>query len=301
MTGGLASIARPGGGLAMVAIDQRESLRSMFYRRTDGPVADETLVDFKLAVAERLAAHASAMLFDAQFGLDAIEAARRSSGCGVILASDRFVHNGDGLVVETDLDEAIPSELVRSIGAIGLKLLVLWRGHENSTRCLDLASRFVERCRRWGVIAIVEAIVRRPADEISASWDREAAIVEAAAVLSGVRPDLYKAEVPLYGRGSGAEIQAWAERVSIACTCPWVVLSTGVNVDDFPHALSAACRGGASGFLAGRAIWADAIGPDYRGHLGRVAVPRLQELARITDSEARPWFRAGLSDKPSSA
>ena len=64
----LGKLARPSGALAMVAIDQRESLRGMFAEVRGGTITDETLVAFKEAVTETLAPLASAMLFDRIFG-----------------------------------------------------------------------------------------------------------------------------------------------------------------------------------------------------------------------------------------
>ena len=63
----LARLARPSGALAMVAIDQRESLRGMFAAVTGGAVDDGTLIRFKETVTEILAPLASAMLFDRLF------------------------------------------------------------------------------------------------------------------------------------------------------------------------------------------------------------------------------------------
>jgi sulfofructosephosphate aldolase len=68
------------------------------------------------------------------------------------------------------------------------------------------------------------------------------------------------------------------------------VLSQGVERDDFPAAVRAACRGGASGFLAGRALWSDVVGaPDVPAVLRGVSVPRLARLAELVDEEATPW------------
>ena len=71
---------------------------------------------------------------------------------------------------------------------------------------------------------------------------------------------------------------------------PWVVLSQGVDPDRFPAAVEAACRGGASGCLAGRALWSAAVGDDDPAPAVRtVSAPRLDELGRIVDAHGRPW------------
>ena len=57
--------------------------------------------------------------------------------------------------------------------------------------------------------------------------------------------------------------QACAE-LSEACAVPWVLLSAGVDFEQFKPQAQVACENGASGFLAGRAIWkeAAAMSPD---------------------------------------
>lgn len=66
---------------------------------------------------------------------------------------------------------------------------------------------------------------------------------------------------------------------------PWVVLSSGVPQDVFPEAVAWACEEGASGFLAGRAVWASSIAsPDIAEDLRTHAVRRLQRLCDVVDT-----------------
>jgi sulfofructosephosphate aldolase len=272
----------------MVAIDQRESLRTMIHEATGSVVDDQTVSDFKVGVASNLGPLASAMLFDRQFGLPAFHAAA-DTGCGRILAVDRLIQVPGEIVTDTALDESVNAEALRSSGAVALKFLVLWKGDENADACVDAARRFVELSTQAGLIAILEAMVRLPSGVDEASWDRDGAIVEAATALSATGPALYKSDVPTRGQGSVPEIAAWSERISEALSCPWVVLSNGVTIEDFPQAIEGACRGGASGFLAGRAVWADCVGVDYDARLAETSVPRLRSLVQIVDRHARPW------------
>ena len=63
---------------------------------------------------------------------------------------------------------------------------------------------------------------------------------------------------------------------------PWVVLSNGVARDDFPRAVELACAGGASGALAGRAIWTPALeADDPRPILAGPCRQRLAEIAAL--------------------
>jgi sulfofructosephosphate aldolase len=68
------------------------------------------------------------------------------------------------------------------------------------------------------------------------------------------------------------------------------VLSQGVDPADFPAAVEAACKGGASGMLAGRAVWTATLADADPTELLRTrSVSRLQELGAIVDAHGRPW------------
>jgi len=94
--------------------------------------------------------------------------------------------------------------------------------------------------------------------------------------------------VPTLGRSDDEAIRRAAETITDAIDCPWVVLSNGTPPERFDAAMLAACRGGASGFLAGRAIWtASLVAPDPATHLETVAAPRLGALAAAVDRRGR--------------
>jgi sulfofructosephosphate aldolase len=119
------------------------------------------------------------------------------------------------------------------------------------------------------------------------------AIAEAARELSPLGPSLYKVQVPLNGKAEPAALERACATLGESITGPWVVLSQGVHRDDFLGAVRAACSGGASGFLAGRALWSDVVGrADVPGALAEVSVPRLERLVEVVDAEARPWRAA---------
>jgi tagatose 1,6-diphosphate aldolase len=72
------------------------------------------------------------------------------------------------------------------------------------------------------------------------------------------------------------------------------MLSAGASMVDFERALRYALRAGASGFLAGRAVWWEALSrfPDQvavAAALQREAVPYLQRLAELTCRQGRAW------------
>jgi sulfofructosephosphate aldolase len=290
---GLAAIARPPGGLAMVAMDQRESLRAMFDAAGRGRPADAVLIDFKADVARVLGPLASGFLIDRQYGFERVRDLLPAS-TGLILAADALEQADGGPVEETDLDEAVLTPGFDLAGVAALKLLIIWRRDERRDARVALAERFVAAARARGLLSVLEPVVRAtPAELDSGTWDADEAIREAARELAPLRPSLYKAQVPLAGLGSPAEQEVASAALGACIPGPWVVLSQGVDRDRFLPAVQAACRGGASGFLAGRALWSDVVGSgDVAATLRERSAPRLERLIEVVDREARPWSAA---------
>jgi len=280
----LTDIARPSGGFAMLAVDQREAMRLMFAAAGEPqPIADRILTDFKVTATKILTPYASAVLADRQFCLDEIVKQRVvAPSCGLIVAADEFLP-GNGIPVDTvQIDRSIDPNAVRAQGAKALKLLVLWRSDEDPQQRLAMVADFVALCRSAGLISIIEPVVRPP--RRGWTFDREEAIVQAATELGATQADLYKAEMPLGGKGNEKQLLSSALRLNAQMKMPWVILSSGVDANLFGRAVRIAMAAGASGFLAGRAVWASVIGaPDIGDMLRDVSVPRLQRLAEIVD------------------
>jgi sulfofructosephosphate aldolase len=255
-------IARENGTYAMVAMDQRESLRTMF-REHGFDDSDDRVRMFKTAVARELAPYASGFLIEPDFVADVASLVPR----GLILAVDVLEQERGGIVEDTRLDEieSVPE------GVQAIKLLVIWRDDDRRAERVEMCERFVALAERLGVQSVLEPVVRE---------DHQ--IVEAARELGATRPSLYKAQSPRQG-----DAVARCREITEALPVPWVVLSQGVQRDEFPAAVEAACRGGARGFLAGRALWTNTLEADDPTELLRTqSVPRLQELLAIVDRYA---------------
>lgn len=283
----LSALARPSGAFAMLAVDQREGLRAMLAQHLPGPVPDSALTDFKLQAMRALTPHASAVLIDRELAWrQAIDGGVVAPGCGLIAAADVLIPGPGELVADVAIDDLVVADAVRADGAVAMKLLVLWRPGAPVEPVVAMVDDFVVRCRDGGLISVVEPVTRAPRD---GTWDREAAILDAAVALGRRGADIYKGEVPYFGNGAEADIRASCAAITRAVGSPWVVLSSGVPQDAFPQAVEWACREGASGFLAGRGIWAGTIGaPDVERALREDALPRLQRLCDVVDRVVSP-------------
>lgn len=267
------------GRFSMLAVDQRESMRQMLARAAAdaaGQIPDAALVDLKVKIAAALTPFASGILLDRFYSSAAVEVSR----CPIILAADLLYQDvPGGPVTRAELDEEVDEDVVARFRTDALKMLVPWLPDKRDT-AIDLSASFMELCRRLGTLGIVEGVVR-PADfDAWSQEDKNDALVAAAQDLGTTGPDLYKAEVPQFGKGDRDDIVSTARRITQTLSCPWVVLSSGVAASEFSSAVAASIDGGASGFLAGRAIWADAIAAeDTDTFLVTESARRLQELA----------------------
>lgn len=290
-----APLRRPSGAFAMLAVDQREAMRLMFAGdaapNADGTVPDEIraefpdqiLADFKLEAARVLTPYASAVLIDQQFAWDQAMARKVvAPGCAPIIAADKFIAGNGEAVTSVVIDDDLDYEAVKAQGAVAAKLLVIYREDEPARTRIDMVKKFVEKCQAAGLISIIEPVAKAP--RRGGEWDWNAGVLAAAVELGDLGADLYKAEVPLKGIGTDDEIMTASARLNDAISSPWVVLSSGVAADDFPRAVELACRAGASGFLAGRAVWRACIGADNLTEaLQNDGVPRLQKLVAVVD------------------
>ncbi|MBL5967635.1 sulfofructosephosphate aldolase [Lelliottia amnigena] len=280
----LKDITRPSGGFSMLAVDQREAMRLMFAAAgVPAPVTDRHLTDFKVNAAKILSPYASAILVDQQFCYHQIvEQNAIAKSCAMIVAADEFIP-GNGIPVDSVvIDNGVDAQAVKRDGGKALKLLVLWRSDEDPAQRLEMVRNFNQLCHANGLLSIIEPVVRPP--RRGDVFDREQAIIEAAKELGDSGADLYKVEMPLYGKGTQQALLNASQKLNEQINMPWVILSSGVDEKLFPRAVSVAMQAGASGFLAGRAVWSSVVGlPDTELMLRDISVPKLQRLGEIVD------------------
>ena len=293
----LDTIADPSGVFAIVAMDQRNTLRRMFAA-VDKTPSEQDLLDIKADVARALTPIASGILLDPTIGVPAVHAQHAlADSCGLLVAAepaDRGNYNGEPRAHRIAEQNAA---WVREQGGHAVKFLVQLRPgrpHPAGTPdlvedVLNVVREVVEDCRATGVPSVIENLIYKlPGEDALTPRQREDLIVESARLLAETGADLLKLEYPGSAKG--------CRRIAEAINGPWAVLSAGVAFDEFEAALKVACdEGGASGFIAGRSIWKEAValdGPARAEFLETVARPRLAELVAAVDGRARPWTEA---------
>jgi tagatose 1,6-diphosphate aldolase len=128
-------------------------------------------------------------------------------------------------------------------------------------------------------------------------------VIETARQITALPIDVLKAEFPadMEFEQDGERLLKLCRELDRASRRPWVLLSAGVGFDLFRTQVEIACKAGASGFLAGRALWQEGVRITSREErmdfFRNTAAPRLRELAGIADTYGRPWYAAlGVED-----
>jgi tagatose-1,6-bisphosphate aldolase len=293
-TEALQRIASPDHTFSVVALDQRGTMRRMFAAVGQPEVADAELVAVKEDIIDGLAGVASAFLVDPDYGMEAARSHPKRASFGVLLAAEpasRGTHDGAPTVT---LDPNQPASWVREQGADAMKFLCQIRadrpvgadGRDLTAEAVGALRELIADCAQTGVPSVVENLIYAlPGAQSLTPEQRADAIVEAAALIDALQPSLLKLEYP----GSPEACRRLASRL----TRPWAVLSAGVPMAQFAEVLRISCdEGGASGFIAGRAIWAEAVGmprDQRQAFLGDEGRRRLDECVSVIDGRARPF------------
>lgn len=293
----LADIASKDGVFAIIAMDQRNTLRRMF-EAVDIEPSEQDLRTVKADVARALTPVASGMLLDPTYGVPAVtETHALDSACGLLVAAEPPIRDSYNGEPRTRRDPELNAAWVASQGGDALKFLVQLRADRStptagepdlSAEVLDVCREIITDCHSAGLPAVIENLVYAlPSEELSGKA-REDAIIAAAAALDELDIDLLKLEYP----GSPGSCRRLAETLHR----PWAVLSAGVPFEAFSDVLKIAFdEGGASGFIAGRSIWREALplsGVERQRFLDTVARPRLDDLVTVANQRARPWTEA---------
>ena len=293
----LADIALDNGVFAIIAMDQRNTLKRMF-KAVDIDASEEDLRAAKADVARTLTPAASAILLDPTYGVPAVtEAHALAPGCGLLVAAEPSIRNSYNGEPRTHRDPELNASWVAAQGGDAVKFLVQLRadrsipttGDPDLVReVLDVCREIVADCKSTGLPSVIENLVYEFPGERLAGNARQDAIISAASALDELDIDLLKLEYP----GSPEACR----RLADALHRPWAVLSAGVPFEQFSDVLKIAFdEGGASGFIAGRSIWREALplnGMERHRFLDSVARPRLNDLVTVANDRARPWTEA---------
>lgn len=280
---------------AILAFDQRGNYVKMLPEGTPY----ETAVQIKTEVVSALSPHTSAVLLDPIYGLQ--PALHVAGSSGLLMALEKSGYSGDSTYRRLDFIDGWSVDKIKRMGASAVKLLVYYHPDSGALADeLDDTMRAIAAdCQRVDLPFFVEPLgysLDAGTSKASAAFaaTRPHVVRETARRLSRLGVDVLKLEFPI-DAAFDTDQTAWqsaCEAISEVCAIPWVLLSAGVDFETFEQQVKVACQAGASGFLAGRAIWKEAVAMDTPGRMAFLKGTAVERVARLTDiagRSARPW------------
>ena len=301
---GMQQIATDQGFFAMTAMDHRASMQRMIQPSTPNLVSAQMLTAYKRDLTIALAPVSSAVLLDPIYGAAQVIANAdlpRSTGLLVGIEASGYTDEGGARI--TEFLEHWSLEKIRRMGASAAKILVYYHPDlpEIAERQRAITKRFIKECQDHDLPALVEPVVypavTNDSDPMVFAQRKPSLVVRTARELTELGMDVLKAEFPTdsrFERDQQKMLEACQE-LNAASSAPWILLSAGVDFDEFVTQVQIACTAGASGFLAGRAVWQEAMkiesALERRHWLESVARERVQRLAEIVGEFGQPWWK----------
>src|SRR5690242_19329416 len=280
----LKALSNKEGIIAAAAMDQRGSLQKSIASAKGvdtKAVTPQMMSEFKTAVVKVLTPHASAILLDPEYGLDAAKA--RASNAGLLLAYEESGYDNTKPGRLPDLLPHVSAKRIVEWGADAVKILIYYTPFEDSA-INDIKHAFIERigaeCESLEIPFFLEFVGYDPKGGSEKGF--EFAKIKPQVVIGSMKEftkpqykvDVLKVEVPVnaeFVEGSAvykgekaytrAEALAYYKQAAEVATKPFIYLSAGVSNKQFVESLNMAKEAGTdfSGVLCGRATWKDGM------------------------------------------
>ena len=303
----LARVSDADGFIRTAAIDHPENYRILFDPDLS-KVSFEEVVESKLELITAMSAHASSLLLDPVTSLgQAIITGAAPGDVGILSGVEDLYYTPDdspvGFATELKIKPGWRPAQLAALGVDAAKLVVFYRADVEGAAAEHahaVVAEVAAECHALHLPLVVEPLwyplPGESPDDPAVRARRTESVIASAASFRQAGADIMKVEFPVSlatedGRESAdAACAALAEGID----GPWVLLSAGVTFDGFAEQMTYGARHGASGFMAGRAIWGDGVGrhdADRRAAGAAVACERLDRLTEILHAEGarRAW------------
>lgn len=281
----LARISTTGGGMLIVAADQRNSMKAVM-NAPEGPdsISTESLRAAKSDLVTHLANHGPAILLDPEVAVPhVIDEGVLDRDTALVVGMDASGYETIDDLRYTRMVDGVTPKRLREVGADAAKMLYYLRPDKQGldSRVAEEMRDLINACEEEGVLVIIEILTYKLPGETDTEYaEIFPKLIEQSADFS-VRcgAKVLKLQYP----GSA---EACAAVTAAAQGAPWAVLSAGVDHETFIEQVRVAVSNGASGAMAGRSLWKDSLSVDQQTRselLEGKARPRLEELQRIID------------------
>lgn len=307
----MARISGADGLIRTIAIDHPDTYLVLFDEDVS-QVSFEEVVQSKLEMIAELSQHATSVLADPiwSFG-QCIVTGALPGDVGLITGIEDLYYTPDTSPVGFDtalrLKQGWGPAKLSALGADAAKLVVFHREDEDGAQVArqhEVVAQVARDCHAVGLPLIVEPLWFPVAGEDLADpavrARRRSSVISSARAFHEDGVDIMKVEFPVLDLTDlDACHQACAD-LDEAVEGPWVLLSAGVTFEGFRTQIDVAADHGCSGFMAGRAIWGDAVGrlgAQQRAEGAALAARRLDELAEVLEGRGAPaWTPVPAAD-----
>ena len=305
---GMRRMAGANGIFKMVAVDQRPPIKDPIARKLG--LAEAPWIEvarFKRLLVEKLQGHSTAMLLDPHYAIPhGIDQLSPEKGL-IVTLEDSIFRETPGGRLSSNIDDWSVAKIKR-MGGDAVKVLAWYRPDAEPGVCVaqqDYVKRIGEECAEFDIPFLFELLVYPlPGDANHTTGYVEMKAKKADQVLDSVaefaKPDygvdVFKLESPVNAADAdgSAGVQALFDEMGRIAGRPWVMLSAGAGQEEFRNVLDHAFRAGASGFLAGRAIWLEAFNqyPDWDAiarDLETRSAAYMRDISDLADASAQDW------------
>ncbi len=300
---GLQATSSNKGIFTILAFDHRQSYVELLDPDNPEAVSYRDVAVSKSQVIKYLASHSSAVLTDPVYGAaQGIASGALPGNIGLLVALEETGYTGESTARTTEIIPNWGISKIKRMGADAVKLLLYYHpdAGELTEQQEQLTRKVIAECENEDIAFFLEPVsysIDPQNNKNSAKFakERPRVIAEIARRLGALGPDVLKLEFPIDANHNVDENQ-WMEAcqaVTETSPCPWTLLSAGVNFDLFTKQVEVACKAGASGYIAGRAVWKEGISmleEERKTWLESVATDRLDTLRAIADQYAAPWM-----------
>ena len=276
--------------MMVVAADQRGGMRKVLADTPEeqANIDNAMLGRVKAGIVRHLANKGSCILLDPTCAVPGVvDKAVLARDTGLLIGLDDSGWDTDSSGYRlSKLVPGVDARRVRELGGTGAKLMVYLRPDTPAANVANL--QIIRDCiadfAREDLLLVVEILTYRLEGESEEVYKARfpGLIVDSARISLELGAKVLKLPFP----GTAA---ACAEITRLSDGVPWAVLSAGVDHETFIEQVDIAVRNGASGVIAGRALWKDSISLDDKvlaDRLENVASPRLREIQAILDRYA---------------
>lgn len=287
---GYQQICGENGFMMVVACDQRGGMRKVL---ADTPEAQKAIsIDIlgqtKADITTYLANKATCVLLDATCAVPGVVddgVLARDTGLLIGLDDSGWDIDENGYR-KSIMTPGITARRVRELGGTGAKLMVYLRPDlpEANTYNAQVIRDVIRDFAQEDVFLVVEILTYQVDDESDA--DYKAAFPDLIVGCTRMAMELGSKVLKMPYPGTA---KACAQITKLCDGAPWAVLSAGVDHETFVGQVATAMENGASGVIAGRALWKDCISLDRSvtaNKLETVASARLREIQTILDGHA---------------